>query len=112
MSDYVQGLPDSAKTRYLQKLQEISCTVDPYADSYDSQLSLLPNVKYSDICEFIGNHTVDDKDPQKAFKSLDSYHTVCSDGWMGSVNVKKCRNARCDVKPSQRSGMIYNTKLG
>ena len=112
LSDYVQGLPESAKTRYLQKLQEIGCTVDPYVDSYDSQLSLLPTVKYSDICEFIGNHTVDGKDPQKAFKSLDSYHTVCSDGWMGSLNVKKCRNAvliRCDVKPSQRSGLIYKT---
>ena len=112
LSDYVQGLPESAKTRYVQKLQEIGCTVDSYADSYDSQLSLLPTVKYSDICEFIGNHTVDGKDPQKAFKSLDSYHTVCSDGWMGSLNVKKCRNAvliRCDVKPSQRSGLIYKT---
>ena len=104
MSDYIQGLPESAKTTYLQKLQEIGSTVDPYVDSYNNQPSLQPTVKYSDICEFIGNHTIDDKDPQKAKKSLDSFHTVCSDGWMGSLSVKKCRNAvliRCDVKPSQ-----------
>ena len=75
-----------------------------YVDSYDNQLSLLPTVKYSDICNFIKNHTIDGNDPQKAFKSLDSYHMVCSDGWMGSLNVKKCRNTvlvKCDVKPSQ-----------
>ena len=89
---------------------DIGCTVDPYVDSYDNQLSLLPTVKYSDICDFIESHTIDGNDPQKAFKSLDSYHMVCSDGWMGSLNVKKCRNTvlfKCDVKPSQRSGVIY-----
>ena len=51
-------------------------------------------------------------DPQRAFKSLDSYHMVFSDGWMGSLNVKKWTNAvlvKCDVKPSQRSGLIYKT---
>ena len=86
--------------------------MDPYVDCYENQLSLLPSVKYSDICDFIENHTIDGNDPQKAFKSLDSYHMVCSEGWMGSLNVKKCRNTvliKCDVTPSQRSGVIYKT---
>lgn len=37
---------------------------------------------------------------------------VFSEGWMGNFNVKKCTNAvlvKCDVKPSQRSGIIYKT---
>ena len=37
---------------------------------------------------------------------------VFSDGWMGSLNVKKWTNTvlvKCDVKPSQRSGIIYKT---
>jgi len=84
-----QGLPESVKIRYLHKPQEIGSTVDPYVDSYNDQLSLLPIVKYSEICEFIGNHTIDGSDPQKAFKSLDRFHTVCSDGWMGNLSVKK-----------------------
>ena len=108
----MQALPEKAKARYLHKLQEIGCTVDPYVDSYGNQLSLLPNVKYSHICDFIENHTIEGNDPQKAFKSLDSYHMVCSEGWMGSLSVKKYRNTvlvKCDVKPSQRSGVIYKT---
>jgi len=68
LSKYVQGLPESAKSKYLQKLREIGCTVDPYADSYGNQLSLLPTVKYSDICGLI-EYTIDANDPQKAINS-------------------------------------------
>lgn len=45
-----------------------------------------------------------------AFKSLDSYHVVVSNRWMGSLYVKKWPHAvlvKCNVKPSQWSGVIY-----
>ena len=112
LSDYSKGLPNEAKERYVEKLQKIGCAIDPYLDSYTSQLSLLPTVKYSHICDFIGNHIINGNDPQRAFKSLDSYHMVVSNGWMGSLRVKKWLHAVvviCDVKPSQRSGIIYKT---
>lgn len=89
LSDYVQGLPKAARERYLQKLQEVGCTSDPYLQSFNSQVSLLPSIKYSHIYDFlIGSHIVNCNDPQRAFKSLDGYHMVFSEGWMGNLNVK------------------------
>jgi len=70
LSEYVQGLPESAKSRYLQKLREIGCTVEPYVDSYDNQLSLLSPANYSDICDLIEYDTINGNDLQKAFKVL------------------------------------------
>ena len=49
---------------------------------------------------------------QSAFKSLDAYRTVCVEGWLSSLQVKKWRIAtivRGDVKPSQQSGILYKT---
>lgn len=113
LSDYVQALPKEARERYLQKLKEVGCTKDPYLDSFINQGGLLPNVKYANIFDFlIGSHMVNHNDPQRAFKSLDGYHMVVADGWMGNLNIKKWTNAvivKCDVKPSQRSGTIYKT---
>ena len=81
LSDHVQSLPKEAKERYLQKLQEVGRTVDPYLESFTNQVSLLPNVKYANMYDFlIGNHMINSSDPQRAFKSLDSYHMVFSDG--------------------------------
>ena len=87
-------------------------TIDPNLDSYTNQISLLPNVKYAHIYDFMGNHIINASNPQRAFKSLDSYHMVVSSGWMGSLYVKKWTRAmlvKCDVKPSQRSRTIYKT---
>ena len=30
LSDYSKGLPNEAKERYVEKLQKIGCTIDPY----------------------------------------------------------------------------------
>ena len=49
---------------------------------------------------------------QNAFKSLDAYHIVCAEGWLSSFEVRewmKCVIVRGDVKPSQRSGILYKT---
>ena len=83
MSDYVQGFSSKeAKERYLEKIQKIGCTIDPYLDSYTNQISLLSSVKYAHIYDLIVNHMINGNDPQRAFKSLDGYHMVVSNGWM------------------------------
>ena len=89
LSDYAQSLEKEAKERYVEKLLKVGCTVDPYLDSYANELSLLPAVKYSHIYDFIGNHMIDGSDPQRAFKSLDGYHMVVSNGWMGGFVCKE-----------------------
>jgi len=114
LSEYAQALTKEAKERYVEKLQKLGCNVDPYLESYSNEVTVLPTIKYSHIYDFIGNHTVDGNDLQRAFKSLDGYRMVVSSGWMGGLCVKKWPHAtiiKCDVKPSQRSGVIY-TSLG
>jgi len=73
----------------VEKLQKLGCSVDPYLESYSNEVTVLPTIKYSHIYDFIGNHTVDGNDPQRAFKSLDGYRMVVSSGWMGGLCVKK-----------------------
>ena len=49
---------------------------------------------------------------QNAFKSLDAYRTVCAEGWLSSLQVKEWKRGiivRGEVKPSQRSGILYKT---
>ena len=108
------SFPDAFQlSEYAQeKLKKLGCNRDPYADSYTNEVSMLPTVKYSHIYDFIANHMVDGNDPQRAFKSLDNYRMVVSSGWMGSLYVKKWPHAtivKCEVKPSQRSGVIYKS---
>ena len=96
----------------MDKIQKIGCSIDPYLDSYTNEISLLPSVKYAHIYDCIGNHMINGSDPQRAFKSLDGYQMVVSNGWIGSLYVKKWTHAvlvKCNVKPSQHSGTIYKT---
>ena len=66
----MQGLSKEAKERYMDKIQKIGCSIDPYLDSYTNKISLLPSVKYAHIYDFIGNHTINGSDPKKPLKVL------------------------------------------
>ena len=110
--DYALSLPLDAKERYKEKLIALKCSVDPYIDSFDSPFPL-PPVTYTDIYDFLVNsYSVHSSQRQNAFKSLDAYRMVCSEGWLSTLGVKEWPNAvvlKCDVKPSQRSGSLYRT---
>ena len=110
VSDYVKKLPLEAKQRYVQKLNAFKCNVDPYIDSFDCN-SPLPPVTYAHIYDFlISSSSVHSCESQNAFKSLDAYRMVCSEGWLSTLGIKKWPNAvvlKADVKPSQRSGTLY-----
>lgn len=112
ISDYTFSLPLEAKERYKQKLVGLKCSVDPYIDTFESQ-GPLPPVTYADIYEFlVSSHTLHSCERKNAFKSLDAYRMVCSEGWMSTLGVKEWPNAvvlKCDVKPSQKSGKLYKT---
>ena len=50
--------------------------------------------------------------PANAFKTLDSFRMVCTEGWLSLLRWKEWPSAVviiADVKPSQRSGVLYKT---
>ena len=111
LSEYVENLSDDAKKRYKLKLSEIFCEVDPYIDNCFERSVELPGVTYEQIYDFLVNSVHSSNSKQNAFKSLDAYHTVCAAGWLSSLEVKEWKGGiivRGDVKPSQRSGILYN----
>ena len=110
LSEYVENLSDDAKKRYKLKLSEIFCEVDPYIDNCFERSVELPGVTYEQIYDFLVNSVHSSNSKQNAFKSLDAYHTVCAAGWLSSLEVKEWKGGvivRGDVKPSQRSGILY-----
>ena len=110
LSEYVENLSDDAKKRYKLKLSEIFCEVDPYIDNCFESSVELPSVTYEQIYDFLVNSVHSSNSKQNAFKSLDAYHTVCAAGWLSSLEVKEWKGGvivRGDVKPSQRSGILY-----
>lgn len=118
LSAYAEGLPKVKKEQYVEKLVEIQCNLDPYlnADSFTvSSGNDFPVIKYSDIYEYIiGSSNVSSYKgkPTNAFKSLDSFQMVCTEGWLSSLWWKEWPSAVviiADVKPSQRSGVLYKS---
>ena len=117
LSDYAEGLPKVKKERYIEKLGKIKCDLDPYLDeSFPvGSENNLPIVKYSDIYDYIirsGTLSLCEGKPGNAFKSLDSFRMVCTEGWLSSSRWKKWSSAVviiADVKPLQRSGVLYKT---
>ena len=111
---YALALPLEAQERYKKKLLSFSCTTDPYCDNFDFH-GPLPPVKYGDIYEYLIINTDQyTKQRQNAFKSLDAYRTVCSEGWTSNISTKSWQDQgvivlKCDIKPSQKSGMLYDT---
>lgn len=73
----------------------------------------LPLVTYTDIYDYLVNsHSVHPCEKLNAFKSLHAHRTVCSEGRLSTLGVQVWPNAvvlKCDVKPSQRSGILYRT---
>lgn len=120
LSDYVEGLPKVEKERYIEKLGKIKCDLDPYLDESFIACSEndLPIIKYSDIYDYLicsSNLSSCEGKPGNAFKSLDSFRMVCTEGWLSSLRWKKWSSAVviiADVKPSQRSGVLYKTWVG
>ena len=114
LSEYSEALPKLEKERYKQKLTEIKCTIDPYIDeSYNCES--IPVVSYTNIYDFLvcsSNDPSYDGKPANPFKSLDGFRMVCAEGWMGTLQTKTWADAvviKGEVKPSQRSGVLYKT---
>ena len=112
LSDYAENLSSAAKKRYKSKLGEILSEVDPYIDGVFNYSADLLGVTYEQIYDFLVNSIHSSNRKQNAFKSLDAYRTVCAEGWLSSIQVKEWKRGitvRGDVKPSQRSGILYKT---
>ena len=94
--------------------------LDPYLDEFFTACSesYLPIIKYSDIYEYLicsSSLSSYEGKPGNAFKSLDSFQMVCTEGWSSSLRWRKWSSAvviTADVKPSQRSGVFYKTGVG
>ena len=110
ISEYTENLSDDAKKRYKLKLSEIVCEVDPYIDNGFEHSVELPGITYEQIYDYLVNSIHSSNSKQNAFKSLDAYHTVCASGWLSSLEVKEWKRGIIvwgDIKPSQRSGILY-----
>ena len=114
LSEYSEALPKQEKERYKQKLVEIKCNINPYVDESYS-CGPVPVISYTNIYDFLvcsSNDPACDGKPGNAFKSLDGFRMVCAEGWMSTLQSKTWSDAvviKGEVKPSQRSGVLYKT---
>ena len=113
LSKYTESLSMEARTRYQEKLTAIRCDIDPYVEQY-TLTRPIPAVKYEHIYEFLisGNTLSVSRDGPAAFKSLDAYRMVYSEGWLSTLTIKEWGSTvvvKGVVKPSQRSGVLYET---
>ena len=67
LSDYAANLSITAKSRYISKLGEFFCEVDPYIDDVFRYSTVLPGVTYEQIYDYLvsGIHSSNSK--QNAF---------------------------------------------
>ena len=112
LSDYAKNLSSEAKKWYKSKPGETFSEVDPYIDGVLEHSADLQDVTYEQIYDFLVNRIHSSNNKQNASKSLDTYHTVCAEGWLSSLQVKEWKRGiivQGDVKPSQWSGILYKT---
>jgi hypothetical protein len=90
LSDYAKLLPKDARTRYIEKIANISFE-DPYnqdKDVFDYGREHLPQTSYPDIVNYLMfAPSPATSEELKCFKSMDAYHHFVS-GFIKSVGVK------------------------
>ena len=99
MSEYVRGLDERTRSRYLQKVKLCDGN-DPFCllkRDLSSHLSKYPAVEFPDICNYLVLQTsFYTAKEMKAWKSLEAYNFfVC--GWVKEIGVKELKDKTCIV---------------
>ena len=87
---YLNGLGESKKQRYKDKLQLLGGTYPYEVPKWSSDVSLLPSVTYIDIVNYLlwtpSKYT---KDDLKSYKGLEAYNQFIN-GWVRERSAVEC----------------------
>jgi len=89
LSDYVEGLPEEAKSRYKQKRSFIG-SVDPFLGGFSSSLSESESCPLVDSCDLVSYLVLKTSfltlEQFRARKGLDAYNRFVSD-WVKDIKI-------------------------